>query len=121
MYFADFYCYNGIAHYFTIVLTKPGSPDDNFCQQNLVKLDVYNNPFLQITLIDGNYQVLVTLNVIVEIFYTESVDLMTLDRTPGLTMYKDVPLTGRGSSVEGGIPKNENCEICNLEWSLTRQ
>ena len=121
MYFADFYCYNSIVHYFTIVLTKPGSPDDNFCQQNLVKLDVYNNPFLQITLIDGNYQVLVTLNVIVEIFYTESVDLMTLDRTPGLTMYKDVPLTGRGSSVEGGIPKKENCEICNLEWSLTRQ
>jgi hypothetical protein len=115
MYFADFYCYNSIVHYFTIVLTKPGSPDDNFCQQNLVKLDVYNNPFLQITLIDGNYQVLVTLNVIVEIFYTESVDLMTLDRTPGLTMYKDVPLTGRGSSVEGGIPKKENCEICNLE------
>jgi hypothetical protein len=30
-------------------------------------------------------------------------------------------LTGRGSSVEGGIPKKENCEICNLEWSLTRQ
>lgn len=117
MYFADFYCYNKIVHYLTIVLTKPGSLSDQFCEQNLVELDIYSNPFLQLSVIDGVQRVLVTLNVIIEIFYTEPVDLFAMSMTPGVSMYEDVPLTGRGSSVEGGIPKKEDCQICNLRVS----
>ena len=114
MYFADFYCYNNIVHYVTIVLTKPGSDPDKFCDMNLVQLDLYDNPFLQLTHINGIQEVLVTMNAIIEIFYTEPVDLLDLSLEPGASMYEDVPLAGRGSSVEGGIPKKEDCEICNI-------
>ncbi|CAC5392316.1 unnamed protein product [Mytilus coruscus] len=117
MYFADFYCYNNVVHYVTIVLTKPGSESDQFCDKNLVQLNAYSNPFLQLTTIDGVQKVLVTLNAVIEIFYTEPIDLMAMSLLPGASMYSDVQLAGRGSSVEGGIPKKDDCDLCNVRTS----
>ncbi|XP_076082087.1 uncharacterized protein LOC143052850 isoform X1 [Mytilus galloprovincialis] len=117
MYFADFYCYNNVVHYVTIVLTKPGSESDQFCDKNLVQLNAYSNPFLQLTTLDGVQKVLVTLNAVIEIFYTEPIDLMAMSLLPGATMYSDVQLAGRGSSVEGGIPKKDDCDLCNVRTS----
>lgn len=114
MYFADFYCYNNVVHYVTIVLTRPGSEPDQFCNDNLVKIDIYSNPFLQLATFDGVQKVLVTLNVVIEVFYTEPIDLMALSMLPGAALFEDVKVIGRGSSVEGGLPKKEDCDLCNL-------
>ena len=49
LYFTDFYCMQGQAHYVTLVACKPDSDADQFCRDKLLKLavdDKVQNPFL---------------------------------------------------------------------------
>ena len=71
LYFADFYCINK-AHYVTLVLTRPGTDTDQFCEKNIIILDTRHNDFLWRSATD---EVFVTKAVWVEVLYTEDVDL----------------------------------------------
>ena len=111
IYFADFYCKiqtsyctgNHKPHYVTVVMTKPGSDTDRFCESNLIKLDITDNPFLK----RNPDQVTVTSGVWVEVFYTEDVDLSRPE-----CEFTTVPSTG--TSRPGGIPKDPFCPKCNV-------
>ena len=107
LYFADFYCKcDSKAHYVTLVLTKPGSKTDGFCEKNLISVDIGNNDFLYHS---SENEVRVTNKVWVEVFYTEDVDLSSLE-----IPMKRVTVRGRGSSKPGGLPKDSRCRVCNL-------
>ncbi|XP_055997093.1 phytanoyl-CoA hydroxylase-interacting protein-like isoform X3 [Ostrea edulis] len=111
LYFADFYCHYKI-HYATLVLTRPNSTQDVFCREhNLSELDIQNNPFLKIQIANGRDEVVVTMGVRVELFYTETVDLNSVIGNEGRFVW--VKARGRGRSRPDGIPKNRNCDICN--------
>lgn len=113
VYFSDFYCHY-TQHYVTIVLTPQGSPADNFCHQYLLKLDKYDNPFLKIVRsTNGSHCIMANMAVVVEVFYTESVNIINLLENGYGYMSKTI-LMGRGESKPDGIPKNENCKKCNL-------
>ncbi|XP_071173489.1 phytanoyl-CoA hydroxylase-interacting protein-like isoform X1 [Mytilus edulis] len=115
IYFSDFYCHYQ-QHYVTIVLTRKGSQEDVFCNQFLLQMDKYNNPFMQITRnISGLNVVTATMAVVVEVFYTESVNVRSLLQWGHGYISKTV-LMGRGRSKPEGIPKNENCDKCNLSY-----
>ena len=112
LYFADFYC-NYQAHYVTLVYTNPNSGADIFCQENLIKLDIYNNDFLFKSLSD----VFVTRNVFVEVFYTENVNLSEWMQYGAELGH--VALS-TGTSTPGGLPKNPCCKVCNIHPALSR-
>ncbi len=106
MYFADFWCHNQKAHHVTLVVTTPNSTTDRFCSKTLLKISQTNNPFFFHEEGRGYFCCIVPE---VEILYTENVDL----RAPNIG-WADVTALGRGSSLPGGIPKNVDCDICNL-------
>jgi len=109
LYFADFYCKcDSDIHYVTLVLTKQGSGTDRFCKENLMSLDIRNNDFLWRS---KKKNVYVTSKVLVEVFYTENINLSTLENP-----IDTVKVIGRGSSRLGGIEKNPKCPKCNLGY-----
>lgn len=113
IYFSDFYCHYE-QHYVTIVLTRKGSPEDDFCNTHLLMMDKDDNPFMKLSRnINGLKTVMATMGVVVEVFYTESVNIRSLLQWGHGYMSKTV-LMGRGRSKPEGIPKNENCNKCNL-------
>ncbi|XP_046574906.1 phytanoyl-CoA hydroxylase-interacting protein-like isoform X2 [Haliotis rubra] len=107
LYFADFFCMPGGAdtHYVVLVITKDGSVSDRFCEQELIKLDPYNNRFLSRH--GDRYQTLSRQQLWVEVFYTEHVDISSLVLTR-------TGVLGIGHSL-GGIPKDPRCRVCNVE------
>ncbi|XP_013392166.1 phytanoyl-CoA hydroxylase-interacting protein-like [Lingula anatina] len=108
LYFTDFYC-NRRAHYVTLVLTLAGSRADQFCRERLLTLDPYNNLFFMKAEEEHSSYVYTSRNIWVEIFYTENINLCSY-LSPDFI--HDVPSTG--TSKPEGIPKNPNCQICNL-------
>ena len=104
LYFADFYC-NHKAHYVTVVLTRPGSKTDRFCEKDLIKLDTGRNDFLW-----RNNQVYCSKKVWVEVLYTENVQLFS-----PLCSFSVVE--SRGTSRPEGLVKNPSCIECNLPYS----
>ena len=111
LYFADFYCMGtklGTHHYVTLVLTTPNSNVDHFCQhKKLIKLDNRNNTFLKhCSGDDGEEFIEVTTNVMVEVFYTENVQM------PNRKTLTTVQPSGK--TKPGGLPKNQWCPTCNL-------
>lgn len=113
IYFSDFYCHYE-QHYVTVVLTRKGSLEDVFCSQHLLQMDKNDNPFMKISRnINGLNVVMATMAVVVEVFYTESVNIRSLLQWGHGYISKTV-LMGRGRSKPEGIPKNENCNKCNL-------
>lgn len=113
LYFADFYCHN-IKHHVTIVLTPKSSNVDAWCSQYLLKLDTFYNPYLCLRQFEnGAFVVLANMDVIVEVFYTEVVDISFILLTNRGFM-KKVQTMGRGYALQSGVPKNVCCSICNL-------
>ena len=110
LYFADFYCFKQ-AHYVTVVLTRPGSDTDRFCESNLIKLDITCNEFLERSCRSWECVVRVSHKVWVEVLYTEDVDLSRPECT-----FSTVRSTG--TSTPGGLPKNPKCQVCNLPTGL---
>lgn len=47
LYFCDFYCTKAL-HYVTLVLTRRGSPNDEFCAKHLAELNMQENSFLMV-------------------------------------------------------------------------
>jgi len=114
LYFVDFYCMNGKTHYVTLVMTKPGSSADNYCQEKLLRLSHDDNPFLFRR--GSQWYVNVTQYVLVELFYTENIDIIKMITEYGAIYREDIPTPPhcRGRSTPGGVPKNKLCTNCNL-------
>jgi len=117
LYFADFYCMNGKIHYITLVMTKPGSATDNYCRDKLLPLSPHNNPFLFKR--GSEWHVNVTPYILVELFYTEDIDIDEMIHEYGAILLTDIPRPPncRGRSTPGGKPKNMMCTKCNLRPS----
>lgn len=116
LYFADFYCMKSTIHQVTLVLTKPGSDADNFCVQHLLPLNINNpteSPFIFFDAA-GQLRVATRDHLVVEVLFTENVNI---SQYPVST----VPTAGKGSSTPGGIPKNSECTLCNLQPSSAFQ
>lgn len=117
LYFADFYCHYE-KHYVTLVITEKDSRSDSFCTDRLLSLDIFDNPFLKLLVVPISEQLKVytvlSKSVHVEVLYTESVDLMHIQQKQNGFLFKDVGVLGRGASKPSGIPKNEKCQICNI-------
>ncbi|CCE71622.1 Phytanoyl-CoA hydroxylase-interacting protein-like C-terminal domain-containing protein [Caenorhabditis elegans] len=106
-YFADFYC-NKKLHYVTIVVCVNNSDADDYCQDNLIKLNKFANPFIKAEQIDGRrHNFYINNDIWVEIFYTEDINLNGKEFTR-------IRATGKGSSNFDGVPNNKRCKICNL-------
>ncbi|XP_041353867.1 uncharacterized protein LOC121371787 [Gigantopelta aegis] len=116
MYFADFYCHN-TCHYVTVVVTEAWSHTDYFCRNKLLILNPYDNPFIvkRYNHFLQKYIVYVTLSVLVEVFYTEDINvLLLMNMYPSNVFFTQVTTRGKGESLLYGIPKNKNCKICSL-------
>lgn len=131
LYFADFYCHYE-NHKVMLVVTVKDSPSDVFCRERLRKLDSYNNPFLKINsnftpllrlapitpfLYWATSGVFVTLGVTIEVFYTENIDIkkIFLYQHPKHGYFEVVEQKGDSNIMVIGIPKNKDCELCNLD------
>ena len=115
VYFVDFYCMRGRDHYVTLVATCPGSETDKFCSRLLLPIDLCDsarNPFLFWK--NGFLFVTSNSNLQVEILYTEDINVYEWMIYGGALML-DVMSVCKGSSTPGGVPKNPNCSVCNLE------
>lgn len=113
LYFVDFYCMNGKTHYVTLVMTKPGSSTDDYCRDRLLPLSP-NNPFLFRR--GSKWYVNVTPYILVELFYTEDINIFEMTEEHGAILRKGIPPPPncRGRSTPGGKPKNRMCTKCNL-------
>ncbi|KAK7494294.1 hypothetical protein BaRGS_00014397 [Batillaria attramentaria] len=77
LYFADFWDCYGKSNVMLVLCSK-GSPAEEFCKQNLCKLDPYNNPFLfrkRVLFPEASVQVYAARNVNLEILYTDAADV----------------------------------------------
>ena len=114
LYFADFYC-NNVAHYITLVITKPHTEADAFSRKYLRKLDMGNNPFLTlmihpITRVKCAYVAHLKKSYHIEVFYTESLNISNLlAKGSRFSM-----VHSSGSSKPGGILRNKTCAICDI-------
>ena len=107
LYFADFYCMSDSEHhYVTLVVTNRQSEADTFCKENLLSLDMCENPYMKVS--DG--EVNIAANLWVEVFYTEDINIREVT---GIN-YEKCEIIGKGESKPDGIPKNLYCEKCNL-------
>jgi len=114
LYFADVYCNSesGV-HHVTLVLTNPGSAADWFCSEKLVplsKTDRQHNPFL---FFKGT-EVYVSTKLMVEVLFTEDVDIGRCLREKECDAFFDVCYEKARSQRHLGRRKSPNCPLCNL-------
>jgi len=118
MFFADFYCMRNkqdkkVTHYVTIVLTRPRSSADQFCNRCLPRLDVNCNPFLY----KEADHIWVSKAVFVEVFVTEDLDVTNMiARKVAKFQYPVHTLGLLGKTSQGGQygVKSVNCEHCDI-------
>jgi len=119
VYFADYYCLNRKEHYVTLVLARPGSHADRLCQQRLPRRNIHDknaSPFLFAV---GD-EVFVSSGVMVELFFTEDLDVggLLADTTKAYMRY-NIPTFGSGRSTQGGRPKHSSCSKCKTKDTVT--
>jgi len=120
VYFADYYCLNRKDHYVTLVLTRSGSAADRLCRQRLLEQNIRNrsaSPFL--FAVGG--EVHVSSGVMVELFFTEDLDVAQLlaDGNKAQMRY-NIPTFGlQGRTTQGGRPKHGLCSTCRTKGSVT--
>lgn len=111
LYFGDFYCMYTAYHYVILVLAPQGSPGDDFCKARLQALDVTNNHFLTCTVDeeagDGALVFQHAQDVILEVIYTEPVDL-ALGTVSEISGHQLMSL----STVNA--KKDPSCKTCNI-------
>ena len=117
LYFVDYYCMRGMNHYVTLVMTKSGSEADQYCEPRLLKLDALNNPFLFYSHSRRIWFVSAAPGLIVELLYTENIDIRYFCTYHGAQIKRNIPPIGKGRSTPGGLKKNSNCTQCNLNYS----
>lgn len=111
LYFADFCCKGRPHHYVTLVMTKSGSEADRFCADRLLSLNIHNktrNPFFFYDAVLREYRVTARSYFLVELFFTEDLDIRSYK------VEENVPTFGLGTSLPEGVPKNRQCNLCNL-------
>ncbi len=104
LYFADFYCIpksKKQIHYVTIVMTKPGSVADTFCDRYLLRLEPDANSFLAFDAVTCRVP---ADRPSVEVFFTEDIDIEKESLSS---------IRSKGTSSPNGFPKSFNCSICN--------
>lgn len=110
LYFGDFYCMYTAYHYVILVLAPKGSRGDEFCKQRLPALDITNNRFLtckQEEEGDGGLVFHHAQDVILEVIYTEPVDL-ALGTVAEISGHQLMSL----STVNA--KKDPSCKTCNI-------
>ncbi|XP_028286182.1 phytanoyl-CoA hydroxylase-interacting protein-like [Parambassis ranga] len=108
VYFGDFYCMYTSYHYVIIVLAPDGSKGDTFCKGRLPALDRSRNCFLSCTTEDdGSLSFRHAQDVILEVIYTEPVDL-SLGTVAQISGHQLMSL----STVNA--KKDPSCKICNI-------
>uniref|UniRef100_A0A1A7X147 Phytanoyl-CoA 2-hydroxylase interacting protein-like a n=2 Tax=Iconisemion striatum TaxID=60296 RepID=A0A1A7X147_9TELE len=108
MYFGDFYCMYTSYHYIILVLAPNGSKGDTFCKGRLPVLDRSNNCFLTCTEDDsGALSFHHAQDVILEVIYTEPVDL-SLGTASQISGHQLMSLSTLNAK------KDPSCKICNI-------
>ncbi|KAG7228623.1 hypothetical protein INR49_013309 [Caranx melampygus] len=110
LYFGDFYCMYTAYHYVILVLAPKGSRGDEFCKQRLPALDISNNRFLTCKQGEEGSGGLVfhhAQDVILEVIYTEPVDL-ALGTVAEISGHQLMSL----STVNA--KKDPSCKTCNI-------
>uniref|UniRef100_A0A7N8XCZ8 Phytanoyl-CoA hydroxylase-interacting protein-like n=1 Tax=Mastacembelus armatus TaxID=205130 RepID=A0A7N8XCZ8_9TELE len=108
IYFGDFYCMYTSYHYVILVLAPDGSKGDVFCKGRLPALDRSNNPFLTCSKeAEGSPCFRHAQDVILEVIYTEPVDLSlgTVSQIRGHQLMSLSTLNAK---------KDPSCKICNI-------
>nr|XP_043902219.1 phytanoyl-CoA hydroxylase-interacting protein-like [Solea senegalensis] len=110
LYFGDFYCMYTAYHYVILVLAPKGSRGDDFCKQRLPALDIGSNPFLtckQVEECDGGLVFHHAQDVILEVIYTEPMDL-ALGTVAEISGHQLMSM----STVNA--KKDPSCKTCNI-------
>lgn len=110
LYFGDFYCMYTAYHYVILVLAPKGSRGDEFCKQRLPALDITNNRFLTCKKDeegDGSLVFHHAQDVILEVIYTEPVDL-ALGTVAEISGHQLMSM----STVNA--KKDPSCKTCNI-------
>jgi len=113
LYFADVYCNTSSVHHVTLVMTDPGSAADRFCLEKLVplsKTDRTQNSFL---FFEGT-QAYVSTRIVVEVLYTEDVNVDECLRDTSFDSSLDRCPVRSYSKRHLGRSKNLSCPQCNL-------
>ncbi|XP_037610480.1 phytanoyl-CoA hydroxylase-interacting protein-like isoform X2 [Sebastes umbrosus] len=108
VYFGDFYCMYTSYHYVILVLAPDGSDGDAFCKGRLPALDRSDNRLLSCTEEDdGSLSFRHAQDVILEVIYTEPVDLSsgTMAHISGHQLM---------SQSTANAKKDPSCKICNI-------
>ena len=121
LYFADFYCVPGKGfrirpHYVTVIMTISGTSADEFCRNNLVELDVENNPFLCIRKSDlemYNMEALDCRGLHLEIYYTNGIKVSNMLGEKTATL-QDVSLMANMTGTRNPKAKSPMCTYCNI-------
>ncbi|KAM9837893.1 phytanoyl-CoA hydroxylase-interacting protein-like [Aulostomus maculatus] len=108
VYFGDFYCMYTSYHYVVLVLTPDGSKGDAFCKGRLPALDRFNNCFLTCTEDEnGSLSFRHAQDVILEVIYTEPVDL-SLGTVTQISGHQLMSLSTLNAK------KDPSCKTCNI-------
>uniref|UniRef100_A0A8C5RWA1 Phytanoyl-CoA 2-hydroxylase interacting protein n=1 Tax=Laticauda laticaudata TaxID=8630 RepID=A0A8C5RWA1_LATLA len=107
LYFADFYCMYTAYHYVILVLAPKGSAGDHFCRERLPQLDISCNKFLTCSVEDGELIYRHAQDVILEIIYTEPVDL-------SLGVLGEISGHQLMSLSTADAKKDPSCKTCNI-------
>ena len=87
--------------YVTLVLLEEGDPNYKFCRENMIHLDMANNPFLQLDSDNNRYKCCYKENLWVEVFVLGSVPIPIWDQVT------EVPVFPRQPSQQELANKNE--------------
>ncbi|XP_039380965.1 phytanoyl-CoA hydroxylase-interacting protein isoform X2 [Mauremys reevesii] len=107
LYFADFYCMYTAYHYVVLVLAPKGSPGDHFCRERLPQLDISCNKFLTCCMEDGELVYHHAQDIILEVIYTEPVDL-------SLGVLGEISGHQLMSLSTADAKKDPSCKTCNI-------
>ncbi|XP_055792016.1 phytanoyl-CoA hydroxylase-interacting protein-like [Salvelinus fontinalis] len=108
LYFGDFYCMYTAYHYVILVLAPEGSPGDRFCKGRLPELDILDNRFLTCTQEEeGRLVFHHAQDVILEVIYTEPVDL-------ALGSVEEIQGHQLSSMSTINAKKDPSCKTCNI-------
>ncbi|OXB52145.1 hypothetical protein ASZ78_010434 [Callipepla squamata] len=107
LYFADFYCMYTAYHYVVLVLAPKGSSGDAFCRERLPQLDAARNAFLTCSVEDGVPVYRHAQDSILEVIYTEPVDL-SLGALGEISGHQLMSLSTANAK------KDPSCKTCNI-------
>ncbi|MBZ3874047.1 Phytanoyl-CoA hydroxylase-interacting protein-like [Sciurus carolinensis] len=107
LYFGDFYCMYTAYHYVILVIAPVGSPGDEFCKLRLPQLNSKDNKFLTCTEEDGVLVYHHAQDVILEVIFTDPVDL-SLGTVAEITGHQLMSLSTANAK------KDPSCKTCNI-------